>query len=570
MTHSRYPLPSTLVSRFNHQQRATNRRSLAAFPWLLVGLFLGLMLTACNDSDDNWQQQTLAHIERISTKGWDDFTAQRLPKLMRTITHQPDKARSAWLQLALALQSHDQLEEAKPIFAYLLRTAGTNDPQKPAYRYFLASTQAATGELDKALATLDAGIEGLNDLDRIAFLLTKARLLMQHGRTNEATAALSEVEKISPHYPELLYRQATLALQSGDCQRAIDKLRLMLEYKPQLAQLYGPLASAYRLCGQTAKAEQATERQGEGKLAFENRFLRLVEQIGNPVKYLRGRVREATAMGNLAAALKLNSQLLRLMPNDPTNHLNQGSILYRMGRYGPAADAYRKGLAIQGDHPELLTNYGNALWQLGQTEAAKDAYEKALQADPRQQQARLNLASVLLQSGHGEESAAQYRSLLTIEPDNFLARAGLLDALIHSNHTNAALEQLTAWLKTSGDNTQTLILALKTLLQPEITPQQATSPWAQARLAPLPGKKQEPLATSPRAGQLVDLLALWRAKTGQAKDTEAVLSWWHSARERLKLPTDKTDEEALRDALTTLHNGLLPPPAQWLAGEKKS
>lgn len=515
-----------------------------------------ILLAACQRTDNDWQEAIRSKIQQINTRSWDSFSARRLPKLLKTTTN-PDAADAAWLQLAFVLRSHEAPELAGEIFAQLEKGRSAEDRNWPLYRYFVATNQAENGQLDTALETLNVSLPKLNDVDRIAFLLTGATWLMDAGQYEQATSWLQRAEKISPHYPELLYRQATLALQNGQCQRAIDKLRLMLEYKPGLAQLYGPLASAYRQCQQPEQAEAAEKKRGEGKLHFDNRFKRQAEQLGNPVKFLRGQIHQTSAAGQLKQALKLNTQLLRLMPEDPSNHLNQGSILYRLGRYDLAAKAYRKGLQVNSRHADLLTNLGNALWQLGQVSSARQQYQAALANDPRHLQASINLAGLLLQSGQFTKAEDRYRKALDTEPFNILAQTGWIQALLAQKKYQQAIQAIGDWLRQRPADPALQELALKTLLHPAVPPE--TGRQLQVQLATTP-EMAAPLAN---ARQLIDLSALWRFKSGQLNQPEQILDWWQQARKQIHAPADAAQRQRLDKNLQQLISQQLPEMAQW-------
>jgi len=555
-------LPFCLIRDQKHQDKCQSRT------WCIYLLLLVAILLSGCQADNGWQKNTLARVQKVSTAGWDEFSARRLPKLLSTIQNNPEKARLAWLQLALLLQTHEATELSTDIFKHLDDTARGNDQNAPLYRYFLASGRKQSGQLDKALTLLDSRVNSLSDLDKVTYWLTQARWLMENGEYERARKALAKVEKISPHYPELLYRQATLALQSGHCQQAIDKLRLMLEYKPGLTQLYRPLASAYRLCQQPELAEEAQASQGEGKLSFENRFTKMAEQIGNPVKFLRGQVHQASAAGNLTQALKLNTQLLKLMPNDPSNHLNQGSILYRMGRYDLAVKAYRRGVKLQANHPELLTNLGNALWQLGRTDEAAAQYQQALRAQPRQQQARLNLAGLLQQQGQLAQSEFHYRKLLKIEPDNALARTGLIQNLLSQGKKETALTELETWWKNTPQNPSLITLAVKTALQADISPQEARADWLVSALSLENGAQPFRFGTSKDKPFLTDLLALWRYKTAQGKDPHIILREWQEHRQKIQRPATPEEKEQMQENLRQIDQGDTPEKALWVANNR--
>ncbi|GEM_PF-6772542 len=549
-----YRQPSSLPGK--NCQRKTCAASCLAGLWLLA-MFLTLSSCQHNDSDGLWQQSTIEKVQQVSPQEWDKLSAQRIPKLLKTIQTQAQNAPLAWLQLAFVLHTHDVTSLASDIFSRLEKNTDKKSPTWPLLRYFVALEQAKNGHLQAALKTLSDSLDHLNDLDRITFILTGARWLIEAGQWDNAAEWLHKAEKISPHYPELLYLQATLALQQEQCQRAIDKLRIMLEYKPGLKQLYAPLASAYRLCNQPELAEQAQRQQAPGTLDFGNRFTQQAEQLGNPIRYLRKQIKTLSGSQQLNAALKTSQQLLKLAPRDPINHLNQGSILFRLGHFQAAAAAYRKGLILDPDNAILLTNLGNAYWQLGHPDRALSQYRKALQHDPDLSQARLNLAGILRQQQRWDAAKEQLRILLEKQPDHALGRIAWLDLLLARKDTAAALSRVHRWLKSNPQDAQIQALALKALLQDSVSSDEAAAPWAKQAFSEIPGAQSAEVAA---------LQALWRLKTGQLKTVDQALELWHREAPRTVMDATIIDDQHLRQSAEQVLAGKTPDLARFISG----
>ncbi len=528
--------------------------------WLLLA---AVGLVGCSDSSrfQQWQQETIAKVQQVPTQNWDDFSAQRIPKLLQTIEADGENAPLAWLQLALVLYTHDATEPAAEIFSRLEQNTSSRSGHWPLLRFLIADDHAKKGRLDTALRTLRDSLDQLNELDRVVFLLAGARWMMENSRFAQAEAWLQQAEKIIPHHPETLYLQATVALQQGQCQRAIDKLRLMLEYKPGLKQLHAPLANAYRLCGHTELAEQSLQKKEPGVLYFENRFTRQIEQLGNPVHALRKQIKSLTRENQLTKALQASRQLLKLAPRDPVNHLNHGSILFRLGQFQKAAEAYRRGLMLAPDNADLHANLGNAYWQLGNSLRAQKHYERALDADSGYTQARLNLAGLLQQKGQWDEAEQQLRLLLQKQPDHTLGRAAWLNLLFSRGKITVALDAVAAWLRDNPKDPTTNLLALKSLLQDNVDIEQARADWADHAFGP-------DAPALPGASDVVALRALWLLKTGHLQTAGEVVDFWRRAALEFDVGKDTRFLQVLQDSADQLLAGKTPSLARFAPDAK--
>jgi tetratricopeptide (TPR) repeat protein len=78
---------------------------------------------------------------------------------------------------------------------------------------------------------------------------------------------------------------------------------------------------------------------------------------------------------------------------------NKGYILYKMGRYNEATDAYTQAVTIDPSYVKGWINKGNALTQAGRFQEAADAFNKALTLDPGNSDATKGLAAAEQNAG---------------------------------------------------------------------------------------------------------------------------------------------------------------------------
>jgi tetratricopeptide (TPR) repeat protein len=101
---------------------------------------------------------------------------------------------------------------------------------------------------------------------------------------------------------------------------------------------------------------------------------------------------------------------------DPYSFLRAGMANENTGNHEGAERAYRRGLEMAPDDPELRNALGWTLFQEGRPADAVVEYERALKADPRNVKSHNNLALALVELGRLDEAAAHYQASLELEP----------------------------------------------------------------------------------------------------------------------------------------------------------
>lgn len=116
-----------------------------------------------------------------------------------------------------------------------------------------------------------------------------------------------------------------------------------------------------------------------------------------------------------------------LLANDGEKEGRRGNELYQQGSYGPAVEAYRRGLAALDEDASielrygLQNNLGAALLKSEDPEAAGEVFSRALAAAPTTAdiaRTAYNAGNASYSSEELETSLAYYRQSLLREPDN--------------------------------------------------------------------------------------------------------------------------------------------------------
>jgi tetratricopeptide (TPR) repeat protein len=196
-----------------------------------------------------------------------------------------------------------------------------------------ATLRAKQGNIDAALKMVDQA-QPQDEEERVLGVLTKAQILRDAGRTDQAVALLAGADKAIPDTVEIKYELAMLYERQD---RIADLERLLR----QVIALDPEHAHAYNALGYT--------------LADHN--MRLPE------------------------ALELITQAMDLSPNDPYIMDSMGWVKYRMGD-NQAALSYLQRAYSRRPEPEIGTHLAEVLWVQGRKDEARAIFAAAARKDP--------------------------------------------------------------------------------------------------------------------------------------------------------------------------------------------
>ena len=116
--------------------------------------------------------------------------------------------------------------------------------------------------------------------------------------------------------------------------------------------------------------------------------------------------------GDLAEAIRLYREALKLDDASPGLYLGLGDCLERAGQFAEAEKAFRRVISLEPDSFEAYYNLGVSTSQQGRFDEAVAGYEKALALDPKNAlypAALNNLGTVQLDRGDKTQAIARWR-----------------------------------------------------------------------------------------------------------------------------------------------------------------
>jgi tetratricopeptide (TPR) repeat protein len=153
------------------------------------------------------------------------------------------------------------------------------------------------------------------------------------------------------------------------------------------------------------------------------------------------------ARQNYQAALEQLEQLEDAGPDRYVRALRRGWLLYLLGRYADAAEAYRLAIRLNGESIEarqglLLPLLASRSWTQAEAEA-----RALLAVAPADYRGRSRLAYVLYSSGRHAAASKEYASVLLHYPADVEMRTGLGWALLKSGDIAGARDAFQAVLR---------------------------------------------------------------------------------------------------------------------------
>ena len=119
--------------------------------------------------------------------------------------------------------------------------------------------------------------------------------------------------------------------------------------------------------------------------------------------------------------------------------LNAGNIYMSLGKFEPAAAAFRSSLSLDANSAEAQNNLGEALGEMKQYPRALEAFQQAVALDGGFVKARYNMGVTYDRLGQMKYAEFVYRILIRDHPDFGLAYDGLAVALSKSGRGREAI-----------------------------------------------------------------------------------------------------------------------------------
>ncbi len=279
-----------------------------------------------------------------------------------------DGMAEAYLAVAAALRQQDAADPAQ----LLLRLALDLRPDFTAAALLMAGIQESSHHPDAALAAL-SGI-GAGDPMFGLVRLSRARLLEQEGRSDQAMVELAALAKAYPDSP-------VPDIQQGDILRSKNRYKeAIAAYDRAVARLAGPRRDAW------------------------------------PVYYARGVAHERARQWPEAEADLQHA--LQLSPDQPfvLNYLGY-TWADRGTRLAEARKMIERASAQRPDDGAILDSLGWVMLRQGETSGALGFLERAVNLEPEDAAINAHLGDAYWEVGRKLEATFQWRRALTLKPD---------------------------------------------------------------------------------------------------------------------------------------------------------
>ena len=294
--------------------------------------------------------------------------------------------------------------------AYLQNALKTNPPPDLAgqLQVALGAAYGENGESDKAIETLRSVIKSHPDLAEAHFNL--AVVYARKGTVGYATA-IAEYQKtlqLNPRDDDARFSLAKVLTNLGKFNQAIPYLRGYIQHRPQDAQGYRLLGSAYADSGQLAQASEVLERAEK------------LDPRNYDVRYDLGMV--LAKLGRTDRAIEQFEAAKRIDPDRAEAHYQLAMVLRKQGETARAKeemDAFQKLKAGEDEEVNAgtLNNEGNRLMAEGKAQKAAKAYTEAVRLDPTNAQWHYNLSVALLRLGDQAGAQAALKRAIELEPN---------------------------------------------------------------------------------------------------------------------------------------------------------
>jgi tetratricopeptide (TPR) repeat protein len=207
-------------------------------------------------------------------------------------------------------------------------------------------------------------------------------------------------------------------------ERARDEMTEALRLDPRDAEVRDDLARLYMNTGRIPEALEEVRRALETRPQADH-----LHRLRANLLVETGDFEGALSEARRAVALREWHQ----------NHYTLGYVLYRAGRFGESAAAFRRVTELRPDNAWAFQNLGAALHQAGQVDEAEAAYRKAIAADPSAASlAWTDLGVLFYETDRVSSAVDAFRQALVLEPASGLMHRNLGDALARQGRAEEA------------------------------------------------------------------------------------------------------------------------------------
>ncbi len=284
-----------------------------------------------------------------------------------------------------------------------LREAWLVDPERFQWPYYLGHLHRDDGSMEQAAAFFERARELQPDDVAALVWLGDAYLVM--GRASRARLFFEDALTVEADSLSARFGLGRAALLEADFQRAVRLLEEILARDPTAVAAHYPLGMAYRGMGEHERAERHLAQRQDAGLGPHDPLM-----------------------------IELDALL-----DSPRAHETRGVAALDRGDWNEAADHFRRGLALEPDHPALRHRVGTALYMMGDHVGALAEFERVVKTSPNYPGAHYSIGVILQAEGRHPEAVERFLATLRYQPTDGDARLRLAVSLRRAGEPEEAL-----------------------------------------------------------------------------------------------------------------------------------
>lgn len=287
-------------------------------------------------------------------------------------------------------------------------------PEDSRWPYYLGHLYKTLGEPARAAEAFERVVERRpTDLAALVWL---GEMYLLAGRPEAAERVFAHAAGLAPESSAALSGMGRAALARGDYARSAEHLERALAIEPQALSLHSTAALAHQRLGALDRAAAHLDRRGVGKPTLPDPWMQAYDDLLRSPTAFRIRGARALEGGRPAAAIEAFRRGLELAPDDPELLSGLGEALARTGDRDGAMAQFEAALREVPGHPRALFGVGTIRNLEGRPDRAVAPLSAAVEGRPGYLEARLALAESLRVTGRLRESLPHLERIVALAP----------------------------------------------------------------------------------------------------------------------------------------------------------
>ncbi|MEM7081723.1 MAG: tetratricopeptide repeat protein [Pseudomonadota bacterium] len=397
---------------------------------ILLGPMLFVLLAACGPSID------LPELPAVDTSALLADVADQLDANRARVEKSPGNATLAG-RYGLVLATYGRDEAADVAF----QRARLLEPDEARWAFYHAFVLRRLSQPDAALSAIEAGLSA--QPDQIDLVVKRGELLFDLARFDEAEANFDQALNRNPKYPLAQYYKGRIHMTRSEWPEAIKRFENMIQDGILVNEVHFNLATAYRMNGDAALAEeQLALSQGDSQLKIAGfdpvnmKFDTL--NVGDQPHVLRAARHYRS--GNLNEAIAELRLAFDKNPNNAATHANLIRMYGQSRQLDKAIEHHELGKAIDPNYALLDSNMGFAYASSGDFANAVDALTRAAEQSPNDAAIQAELGFALGKTGRLDEGIERMQQSLELNANNRDLRFILGEAMVKQRRFPEAIQ----------------------------------------------------------------------------------------------------------------------------------